>query len=357
LGEGTTRPKEGKEFWLKVLEDDDDVREMVIKLWAKHNYERDLAVVDLFAGWAGIAYVFVALGFRARAFDRNKCSDQDFCTKAGYAVAIFFVLRLKEGGLLTAGPQCSTWIFIALGHTKRNVNIEGDTTRADVREGNLANARLAVLIKICVSRGVFWLVEQPSTSKFFEFNDMAEVLQNTPYRRIGTWMGHWGSEMPKCSILVGDVPANFEALAKPKPQNLKGGWGTEKTGKWVSGNANLPKSAAYPQAFVDELGELFASSTSIQPETLEDKDSDYVWEYGHFGVATGGSVSLNPISKPGGVKGSGTLCGEGSIKITEFFGTKRKAGPSEILACPTPTRACTRAACSPPIGDEELIFV
>ena len=70
---------------------------------------------------------------KARAFDRKTCPEEDFSTKLGFAKAVFYVLRVKEGGIVGGGPQCSTWIFIALSHTMRNLTIYGDTTREDVR--------------------------------------------------------------------------------------------------------------------------------------------------------------------------------------------------------------------------------
>jgi len=83
------------------------------------------------------AKAFVDRGFRSRAFDRKTCPEEDFSEKMGFAKAVFYILRVKEKGIVGAGPQCSTWIFIGFSHTMRNLAIQGDESRADVRASDM----------------------------------------------------------------------------------------------------------------------------------------------------------------------------------------------------------------------------
>ena len=66
----------------------------------KETEVRDLTFLDVFAGWAGLAHAFAALGYKSRAFDRQKIEAQDFCTPSGFARLIFFALRVKKDGAL-----------------------------------------------------------------------------------------------------------------------------------------------------------------------------------------------------------------------------------------------------------------
>ena len=115
------RPDKGTEpeedLWQKIFPP--DIVAEAMELWRAHGFKRDLALVDLFAGWAGISKGFQKRGFKARAFDRVAYPEQDFVTKKGLAIALFLLLRVKPEGVMTAGPQCSTWIFLSLPHTFR----------------------------------------------------------------------------------------------------------------------------------------------------------------------------------------------------------------------------------------------
>ena len=123
----------------------------------KNLINRDITMADLFAGWAGTSQKFNKDGYKARAFDRNTIPEQDFCEDDGLAIAVWYVLRIKPAGFFQAGPQCSTWITMALNHTQRHSEvwgIHGDTRRDDVQEGNTCAAHMALLIRIASSREV-----------------------------------------------------------------------------------------------------------------------------------------------------------------------------------------------------------
>ena len=170
---------------------------------------------------------------------------------------------------------------------------------------------MAKLIEIMESRKVYWLVEQPEGSRFFKFPDVKAVLERTPHYVIKTWMGHFGGQMPKPTMLVGNVPTDMaHALAKEKPPNLKMGWGAEKKGRWVSGTKNLGDSAMYPENFVNAYADAFQNATSLPTSLCPES----VWE-----PLTG--CPLAPVARCGGVADfmERKAASKGCQKITEFF--------------------------------------
>ena len=229
-----------------------------------------------------------------------------------FGKAVWFVLRVREGGMVAAGPQCSTWIFIALNHTKRHIDIWGDTSRKDVREANQCNVYMAQLIRIMTSRQLFWLIEQPEGSRYFKLPPMETVLTEVNHTVIKTWLGHWGNHMPKPTMLVGNIPKSFHHLHKPKPANLKMGYGAEKKGRWVSGTKNLAGSAMYPERFVEEYASLFSKASPLTKDECADES---VWE------PLSATTPLAKISRAGGVKDfvDRQAAASGSMKLTDFF--------------------------------------
>jgi len=208
---------------------------------------------------------------------------------------------------------------MALNHTLRHEDIHGDTQREDVVEGNITAENLSALIKICASRKIWWLIEQPSTSKFFEYPDMEEALRQVPWMRLRTWMGAFGGPMPKPTILVGSVPKEFLVLAKAKPKGLQGGHGSKKVGKWVTGTKDLAGSAAYPWDFCTEVATCFGS-TSMHPKlALEEQVEDHPWEFGYYNML-GGLRTRKVETSPGGVvEYKKHKAPKGNSFITDFF--------------------------------------
>ena len=60
----------------------------------------------------------------------------------------------------------------------------GDTSRRFVQEGNLLASRVVLLLWICVSRGLIWLVEQPEGSIFNLHPRWQEFVTHCP----ATWL-------------------------------------------------------------------------------------------------------------------------------------------------------------------------
>lgn len=105
----------------------------------------------------------------------RKCAayDMDYDDKymnildpQGFAVAVYQVLRIKPGGSLTLAPVCGTWVWLSRGSTKRSAQCPlGDpSASAAVAGANVMVARCVLLIILCASRGINWVLEQPQGS-------------------------------------------------------------------------------------------------------------------------------------------------------------------------------------------------
>lgn len=136
---------------------------------------RDLDVVELFSGAGHITSAAQHRGFAAQGFDKARIPgstdtgmalSEDIITRSGFMRAVHLVWRLRVGGLLWLAPLCSSWVFYNVSRTKRcKANgYMGDAAYAPVRDGNLMAEACIFLIKLAVSRGVQFAIENPRGS-------------------------------------------------------------------------------------------------------------------------------------------------------------------------------------------------
>lgn len=70
--------------------------------------------------------------WRRRSADLQT-GDRLIYLRIGFVKAIQSVLRIREGGLIHAGPPCSSWIWMNRGTSKRSLgNLEGDRSEPSV---------------------------------------------------------------------------------------------------------------------------------------------------------------------------------------------------------------------------------
>jgi hypothetical protein len=71
-------------------------------------------------------------------------------TPAGFALALWGLLRMRPRGLLVMAPVCSSWVFLSRSTTQRSKTAPlGSDNVTCVEEGNLMVARCALLALIC----------------------------------------------------------------------------------------------------------------------------------------------------------------------------------------------------------------
>ena len=166
---------------------------------------RNLDLVDLFAGKARIARWATLAGLQAIAFDKLYGEHMNILTPVGLALIVLLVLRIKVGGLLAAGPQCSSWVWLCRKVTKRSKkNPLGANSCQSVLDGNATNSHMALLCYLGSLLSWDWLIEQPQSSLFFETQMMKAVKESianvsTCYLKFGSF----GHATQKPTVLMG----------------------------------------------------------------------------------------------------------------------------------------------------------
>ncbi|CAK0816451.1 unnamed protein product, partial [Prorocentrum cordatum] len=181
---------------------------------------------DFFCGEGGVYSACRARNLKGFKMDKLHGSCHDLLTNIGMANATRGVLSIKEGGMIGGGPPCSLFVFMSSSYHKRTkVTPLGDESKSQVLQANYIAAFWVFLLTIASIRRVWWWTEQPGTSKMFnlpcweKFQDMLDHLH--AYRFINFWMGNWGHDIPKPTIIVTNCLAlNSLVLANAgeKPQ-------------------------------------------------------------------------------------------------------------------------------------------
>ena len=136
----------------------EDIERELLKPRSKH-------FAEFFCGTGGLVTALSQAGMRCAWLDMDVEPSPDMLSVAGIAVAVRIALSVIPGGVAWFGVPCSTFVWMARGHTKRSrQNPLGDVARVDVRRANRI-ARIVVLIcQVLAKRGVFFVLEQPAGS-------------------------------------------------------------------------------------------------------------------------------------------------------------------------------------------------
>ena len=111
---------------------------------------RKLHIADLFAGKARISRWAELLSLKAVALDMSYSEHLNLLEDVGLALAVISIFRVKAGGLCVLGPQCSSWVWMSRGTTKRSpANPYGNKDIDCVAEGNRLNKRCGLIVTIC----------------------------------------------------------------------------------------------------------------------------------------------------------------------------------------------------------------
>lgn len=143
--------------------------------------DRDLDVVELWAGVASVAGAATRAQYRASAFDLHRVPGvtnvpgddcEDITTMTGFKAAVALVLRLREGGLLALGPDCSSFTFPnSSRHKRSSLNSMGDLSYFPVTIGNLMAVIAVFLCQLALAHKAHFAMENPSDSHLFRFID------------------------------------------------------------------------------------------------------------------------------------------------------------------------------------------
>ena len=154
---------------------------------------------------------------RAIAITKAYNEKMDFATEYGFAIVFLLLLRVKPGGLLFAGIQCSSWVWMNSATFQRTPeNIWGNEATKGVWNGNNLNRHMAILGKVASQIGVTWLVEQPSSSKFFSTPNMLSCIETCDAKHVHFNMSAFGHVMLKPTVIMGTASWMHE-INDPQP--------------------------------------------------------------------------------------------------------------------------------------------
>jgi len=224
--------------------------------------------VEFFCGTGGLVAALSQRGLRCGWFDLVADNSHDLCTTVGFALAVQLVLAIAPGGVAWFGVPCSTFVWMARGHTKRTRQSPlGNVAREDVRRANVIVKRVCLLLKILRLREVFYILEQPAGSLLWHQPSIrlaarmrVRVASRKHVRRLRwsrcfVWLGHYGHNLCKPTELCGVFPglATFLPSKRPVGKSACGVYRvrTSQDGKkrWVCGLPGLKATEHYPRAF------------------------------------------------------------------------------------------------------------
>ena len=234
---------------------------------------------EIFCGWGIVYESLKAMGFSGFFLDITINKDHNLLTPQGLIHALNMLLLVCIRGFVWLGVPCSTWVWIARGHTMRSAsNWAGDTSRTDVHEANELVGIVAFLLQLLVMRQVFYLIEQPASSLMFKHPALRRHFKKgtrrpkvfkTKLKAHHVWLGSWGHSLYKGTWLVGVLPglkslkskrtrsatvvAHWKKTSVRKSGPRKGSWR-------ICGCKSLKDTGRYPRKFGEAVAKLAAAA-------------------------------------------------------------------------------------------------
>ena len=180
-------------------------------------------------------------------------------------------MMLRPLGLAWFGVPCSTFVWMAFGHTGRSHRFpEGNNDRIDVSCANRIIKRVLVICAILTLRAVWFVIEQPHSSVLFlmkcwkEFEESKPKVRGFACQRHFLWMGALGHVLPKPTVLHGCFPG-FGKMKTKRPSSKMVKHNRAKVGtiawqawvnsasrrRWAGKAKMLKKSGEYTRRFAD----------------------------------------------------------------------------------------------------------
>ncbi len=235
---------------------------------------KDLDGVEIFAGKKELTRGCAKYGVTFATIEVEDDSDQDLLTELGLRKTISFICHCKEHGCVWLGVPCSSWVFIGRRNAGRySWHPRGHSTSQYTARHN-ALAEIAInLALLAFSLGVYYVIEQPSSSVLWRWDPVVEMLRHTRPLKAFLELGNFGASSKKALILRGTAPwlAQLEAAGKRRqhrieqPESLVVTTHSKHGIRRVTGKRKRVKaSQAYPPDFGDTIGRLCRSA--LQPK-------------------------------------------------------------------------------------------
>ena len=228
--------------------------------------DRDLDVIEIFAGVASIHRAAEKAGFASAAFDilrvpgQSDCTgeeSEDFSCKQGFVNAIKLVMRLKQNGLCFLAPRCGPWMWLNVVKTKRKKANKYFGDPSYCKEANEMAIGAIILMQVAEKREAETGLENPVKSYIFHWPPFTEAMMEMNMHSAVTHRCAWENKKklkPKIwkkyrFIASGDW---IKAVVRPCPCGDRHHLRTSKTTvengvKKITGIASrLKESASYP---------------------------------------------------------------------------------------------------------------
>lgn len=170
----------------------------------------------------------------------------------------------------------------------------GDESVPSVAIANCLAARFALIAMVAVIQGLWWCVEQPSSSLLPECPYMAHIMTNMmPAFSCRTWLGAFQHWCAKPTLLFGWWPSLGDLVAKMSKEQMRalqstscGMYSKAKRADGstqVTGGKRLKSSGAYPPNFGKKVAKLFKKGLPVSASGLaSDRQRDLI-RAGHNG--------------------------------------------------------------------------
>ena len=237
----------------------------------------NLDCVEYFCGLGMVHKSLLALGFNVRGYDIAHGPDQDLNGNSGWLTALLWCLLIRSGtGLSWLGTVCSSWIAVCRASTRRSIaNPRGDLRSGSVREGNRHAARSAIIVAVCYSRLVTWILEQPSSSLLPHHPAFVHLQQKAVdlgmrFLKVETYQGPFGADTLKPTMLLSSDLC-IQALRKPHPGHAGAAPSTTcikgvnaQGRKTFTGSATLKATQTYTKEFGEAVATMFSDRLELQ---------------------------------------------------------------------------------------------
>ena len=169
---------------------------------------RSLHFFDMYSGAGMASKTFKKFGYSCETYEiEDNPTEHDVTSERGFYCALALVLALFPSALILCGPPCGLWIWISQSvHQRTTFNTVGDIGKHVVRCANTLVRNTILLLTIAHWRGVYYIIEQPKSSKMEHFPWMASLISALKLKRLVTWMRAFGHDIPKPSYLVSNLP-------------------------------------------------------------------------------------------------------------------------------------------------------
>lgn len=225
---------------------------------------RDVVALDAFCGERSVYNAYRQNHHRADAFDLVVDRAHDLETVTGFFKGVQKVLKVVEGGILHAGPPCSSFTWLNRGTSKRCTDQpEGDRNEPTVVRANLILGRFCLLLALAIARCTWVLVEQPRSSIMPKMNFFVsfqeQLIGILDWLDCNFHMAMFGSPTAKPTKVFGTCPwmgrlyrkftgKHRKRVARKRVRLVKS-YVSRDGRRRVCGNNRLKRSQVYPKRY------------------------------------------------------------------------------------------------------------